>query len=179
MKSLSESIESCLEREGVEYQHADDPSVLTFGFTSDNGSFFGYVAANEEGRVVRVYIMAPMKAAKAKRHAIAELFTRINQRVALGGFELDMDDGSMDYKTSAILGESELHDEIMEHLLRANWWAMNTFFPAINMVLFGNITPQHAVDTVVQLRQLDMADEADPKTRLGGQPGDIPRGSMN
>jgi len=87
-----------------------------------------------------------VKAPKDKRLAIAELFAGINQNLVFGHFELDMHHGLIDYKTSVILGESELHDDILD----ANWWAMDTFFPAINMVLCGNITPKHAVYGVLR-----------------------------
>jgi hypothetical protein len=95
MESISESIRSSLEREGIEYKQAEKPGMLTFVLASDNGDFFGYVAASEEERVVRVHIMVPPKAPIPKRHAVAELFVRINERVALGGFQLNMDDGAM------------------------------------------------------------------------------------
>jgi len=179
MRSILQSVESFLEREKIEYQHEDDPSMLTFSLTSNNGSFSGYVAANEEEGVVRVHIWVPPKAPKAKRRAMAELLARINERVALGGFQLDMDDGEMNYKTCVILGESELHDNIMKHLFCANLWAIKTFFPAINMVLFGNSTPRHAANTVVRACQASIADESDSTTARNEGPSDISRESIN
>lgn len=179
MRSIVESVDSFLEREGIDHQRADDPSVLTFSLTSNNGSFSGCVAANEEEGVVRVHICVPPKAPTAKRCAMAELLARINERVALGGFQLDMDDGEISYKTSAILGESELHDDIMKNLFRANWWAINTFFPAINMVLFGNSTPRHAVNTVLRACQSSIADESDSTTARNEGPREISRESIN
>jgi hypothetical protein len=64
----------------------------------------------------------------------------------LGNFEIDMDDGLITYKTSIILGKSGLHEDVIKHLLYANWMASDKYCPAISAVAFGNVSPKRAAE---------------------------------
>jgi hypothetical protein len=55
---------------------------------------------------------------------------RANEYVFLGNFELDFEEGTVSYKASIILEKAPLHDDIIKHLLFANLYAADSFFPA-------------------------------------------------
>ena len=122
-----------------------------------------------------------MKVPSSKRQEVAELLMRVNQCLLLGNFDLNMDRGVIAYKTSVMLGDSSLHDDIIEHLLLANWCAMDRYFPAMNMVLFGNISPKKAIEKVKGRLgpPPDSSDDADPGDSFHGRLGDILGRSLN
>ncbi len=116
------------------YTFKMDPSCFTCSATGslavgDSGCFLGYVDIDEEQRTLYIRTLAPVKVPTSKRQEVAELLMRVNQRFLLGNFDLNMDSGVIAYKTSVMLGDSSLHDDIIEHLLYANWRAVDRYFP--------------------------------------------------
>lgn len=78
--------------------------------------------------------------------------------------------------------------EVAELLMRVNQHLvpgtlelnMDRFFPAINAVLFGNISPKHAIDGMRRRQpQPDNPDDRNPHESFRRRLGDILRGSMN
>jgi excisionase family DNA binding protein len=110
---------------------------------------------------------------------MSELLIKVNIDLLLGSFDLHINSSIAVYRTSIILGNSDLEDDITEHLLYVNWCAMDTYFPAINMVLFGNMSPKQAIEKVRKRRssQPDSPDEAD--TDVSNRLGDILGGLIN
>ena len=155
--------------------------MFKLGFAGDSGCFLGYVDIDEEQRTLYIRTLAPVKVPSSKRQEVAELLMRANPRLVLGNFDLNMDSGVIAYKTSAMLGDSSLHDDIIGHLLYANWYAMDRYFPAMNMVLFGNISPKKAIGKVKEGRRPppDSSDDTDSGDFFDGRLGDILGGSMN
>jgi len=177
MKRIDEAVRSFFEREEIRFEHTELPEVFKLGFVGENGCFLGYVDADEDERTIQIRTLAPVVVSRGKRSQAAELLTRINQRLVLGTLELDMDNGDIACRTSIILGESDLPHDIMEHLLYANWCVMDRFFPAVNAVLFGNMSPKQALDR--SRRRQSQPDEVTAEERLRKRLGDIRGNSMN
>jgi hypothetical protein len=181
MKSITEAIKSFFKQEGIKFEQVGRDSIFKLGFVGDSGCFLGYVNIDEEQRALYIRTLAPVRVPTSKRQKLAELLMRFNQRLLLGGFDLNMNSGLIAYKTSIILGEGNLHDDIIEHLLFANWWAIDKYFPAINMVIFGNISPKPAIEKVKGRRgpAPDSSDDTDPGEFFRGRLGNILGGSLN
>ena len=180
MNSLTTAVQSFLEREEIGFEHTEYAGVFSVGFIGEYGHFEASITIDEDKGTVRVWTLAPLVVPRGKRLQAAELLTRINQCLAIGILELDMDDGAVACRTSIILDESDLHHDIMKHLLHANWYAIDTFFPAINAVVFGNMLPKQAFDRARrQLAQLDDSDEEEHGRPRGEWLRDILGGSMN
>jgi len=75
-----------------------------------------------------------------------EVTTLANVQVRYGCFELSVKTGHCAYKTNIMLGNADLHEDIVEHLIHANWFYTDCYFPAISSVIFGNISPHEAID---------------------------------
>jgi hypothetical protein len=178
MKDVIVAVHSFLRHEEIKFEQTHFDGVLKLGFIGDNGCFLGYVDADEERRAVQVRTIAPVRVERSKMPDVAELLMRVNCRLLLGNLELNMDSGTIVSRTGIVLGESDLHHEVMEHLLYANWLNMDRFFPAVNAVLFGNISPRKALDRVLQQRP-DPPDDAGRDESPGGRLRDILGGSSN
>lgn len=177
MKSITAAVQSFLEHEEIAFEQTELAGVLKLGFLGKNGCFRGYVDVDEDKRIVQVRTLAPVVVSRSRRSRVAELVTRINERLVLGTVELSMDSSSVACRTSIILGESNPHHDVLEHLLYVNWCAMDTFFPAINAVLFGNMVPKDALDAT--RRRPSQPDEETPAERLRRRLGEIQPDSMN
>lgn len=177
MKSLARAVENLLQREQVYYERTDKVGVFRSGFHSESGSFLSSIDASGAERTIRVCTTAPLRVPRSQRARVAELVARINEHLLFGHFGLGMDLGVVVCETSIMLGDSDLHPDIMRHLLFANWWAMDLYFPAVRMVVLRKMTPQQAIDVVE--RRPEIPDEGDAREPLGGRLSDILRGSMN
>ena len=180
IKSLAEAVQTFLECEEIKFKHTEYTGVFKFGLIGEHGYFQGYIATDEDKGTVRVKTLAPLVVPQSKRPQAAELLARINQHLALGVLELDMDSGTVACRTSIVLGESNLHHDVMEHLLYANWHVMDWFFPAINAVVFADVSPKEAIDKArcKQLRSRDN-DESTRPDCFTRRLGDVWGSSMN
>ena len=181
MKSITEVIKSFFKQEGIKFEQVGRDSIFKLGFAGDSGSFLGYVDIDEEQRTLYIRTLAPVRVPTSKRQEVAELLMRFNQRLLLGGFDLNMDSGLIAYKTSIVLGDSDLHNDILEHLLFANWWAMDRYFPAFSLVIFGDVQPKKAVEMIRKSRGSVSDNDDDNETPKTPSPWlrDILGGSMN
>jgi hypothetical protein len=70
-----------------------------------------------------------------------ELLTRINFELALGCFEMNLVDGEIRFRTSAIMPGADITPGIVEHLVRSNLCIVEERYPQIMAVLYAGITP--------------------------------------
>jgi hypothetical protein len=152
MESITKIVKNYFRRESIEFEQIGNDNAFEIGFAGEHGCFLGYVAVDEEERTILVETIAPIKAPKDKRLKAAELIARINRLLLIGNFNFNMDTGLIAYKTSIILGDSNLHGDIIKHLLFANWFAMDKYFPAFNLVIFGDVQPKKAVEMIRKSR---------------------------
>jgi hypothetical protein len=178
MKDILVAVQSFFKREGIRYKRTRFAGVLQCGFAGENGCFLGYVKVDEEHRIIQIRTLSPVRVPQNKISDVAELLARINRRLLLATLELDVDDGVVASRTSIILGESDLHHDVMGHLLFANWQAMDEYFPAVNAVIFGNLSTRQAIEGVRRQRP-DDPDKATRDEPLGGRLRDIVHGSAN
>jgi hypothetical protein len=182
MKSITESVKSFFKQKGMRFEQIDHSRAFKLGFAGHNGRFLGYLAVDEEERTVLIKSISPAKAPKNKMSNAAELIARINRPLLIGNFELDIDTGLITYKTSIILGDSDLHNDILENLLFANWFAMDRYFPAFNLVIFGDVQPKKAIEMIRKSRGSG-SDNSDEDNGTPKTPSlwlrDILGGSMN
>lgn len=123
--------------------------IITMIFSGNNGEWVCYAEAveddeDEEGWFV-FYSTCPVKASEEKRHEVAEYITRANYGIRFGNFELDFEDGAIQYKTSIKLREDELSRTIMENLVYINVYMMDKYLPGIMKVIYSDVSPAQAI----------------------------------
>ena len=145
MQNMTETFKTICEKKDIGIQQTGDTTLRT-GFASDNGDFDTYIDIYDEPGQITVRTILPVKATQAKLLQVMEVTTLANVQVRYGCFELSVKTGHCAYKTNIILGNADLHEDIVEHLIHANWFYTDCYFPAISSVIFGNISPQKAID---------------------------------
>lgn len=120
---------------GVEV--TDDGDRLVLGFTGANGAYPCVLLAREPQDELIFYSVAPVSVPHEQRVAVAMLLTRLNYGMALGNFELDVDDGEVRYKTTVALAGRDAGDEVLRPLVTVNVSTMDRYLPALQEVLGG------------------------------------------
>jgi len=180
MEHLTTTIERFFKREEIKFERTEYPGVFQLAYRGDNGCFHGYVEADEDERSVRIEMYLPLIVAEDRRVQVAELLARINQGEPFSTLQLDMDDGWMTCRTGVFLGQSNLHHDIMEHLLLVNWYTADNVFPVILAVVLGHISPKAAAESGWECPpESDCPKEENGDTSLSDKVGEIWRNSMN
>ena len=171
MKSMTESLkEFCEKREIPLRKHGD--TSFKIGFVGDTGTFDTYINIYEEEGQIVVRTLLPVKAPLEKLTQACEILMLANGIIHYGNFELCFRTGFIAFKTTAILGRAELHEDINENLVFYNWMYTERFFPAINAVLFADITPKDAIETLKpQERPQAQANDVDTSKLIGDRLG--------
>jgi hypothetical protein len=100
MGPIFETVGGWLEGQGIEYETRDDQS-FSFNYKGNNGLWPCFVICREEEEQVLFYSVAPVAVAEERRVDVAELILRANYGAVLGGFEMDVDDGEVRYRTGS------------------------------------------------------------------------------
>jgi hypothetical protein len=98
-----------------------------------------------------------LKVPEAKRSALYELFARANEKLWIGHFGLDSDEGMPLFRHSVLLrGAPGASAESLEDMIDIAITECERFFPAFQFVLWGGKTPKDALDAAM----LECAGEA-------------------
>jgi hypothetical protein len=98
-----------------------------------------------------------LKVPEKRRHALYELLARANDRLWIGHFGMDADDGMPVFRHSVLLrGARGASAESLEDMVDIAITECERFFPAFQFVLWGGKTPTDALDAAM----LECAGEA-------------------
>ena len=130
------------------YHRTSERPSLFSGFNGDNVQWDFNMTVRETSPglfQLGVNSFIPNKSVPARRSAITELLTRINFELALGCFEMNLADGEIRFRTSAMMPAADISPGIIEHLLRSNISIVDERYPQIMAVLYAGVSPEEAL----------------------------------
>ena len=104
-------------------------------FFEERGARMILVGASEEGEFCIVLSYLPQRCPQDRRWQCAELLTRINYGMALGGFQMELETGKVLYNTSYPFKAGNFEKDLFWDLLKQNFDVMDHFMPAIGWVV--------------------------------------------
>lgn len=129
--------------------HETEKSIYaTANYQGDHSTYRLILEAYEKIDVFLVYAYISTKIPKKKYAAIAELLTRINFSVRLGGFQFDMDDGTLRYQCSVDVEGSSLSPRMVNSMVSAALSSADEYFPAIMQIAYADKTPLQALEAL-------------------------------
>lgn len=146
MGHLVELARSVMEEGEGPVAEIDGTTILVAEGIGERGNLTVFTHAREADEQLVVYAMRPDKAPVDRRSSVGEFFTRANFMLAVGNFELDLDDGEMRFKVSVDSEGVELHPRMVGQMLRTAIASMDLFSPGIDRVLAGDATPARILD---------------------------------
>jgi hypothetical protein len=145
MTNLLKSVVLFFEENDWKFEVVPDDSAVVVGFQGEHGKWKCYSKARDEEQQVVFYSLFPTKVSKDRIQFMSELLSRANYGIVIGNFELDYDDGEVRYKTSIDVEGEQLTSSLMDNIVCANVDAMDAYFPAIQAVIDGKLSPQEAI----------------------------------
>ena len=113
-------------------------SVLRTSFQGDNGRWVCYAQPLEEREQALFYSIWEEPVPEERRAAAAESIARANSDLPLGNFELDLERGTLRFKTSIAVGGDRLTPALFKHLVYANVTTFDRYLPGLQALLAGS-----------------------------------------
>ena len=111
-----------------------------------HGQWTAIFDLREDDEQLLVYSVIAVNIPEERRNSVALYLTRANNGLAIGNFEMDLDNGDVRFKTSIDVEEAELSDALIDHLFLANVVSADRYLPGIHAVAAGE-DPVSAADS--------------------------------
>jgi len=123
----------------ADYKFYADPDRDIFRMTTTcrNASYNVVFDIKEDKEQLFVYVCCSNRVPEDRRLQVAEFITRSNFGMAMGNFEMDMNDGEMRYKVSIDVEDGELSCKMVQNMLAASIQTMERYFPGLMAVCYG------------------------------------------
>ena len=149
MPSLMDRVRHFLDSDDWEYEREGDDQVF-MQFGGDHGQWPVMAHVQQDAGQVLFYSLAPLTFPPALLPAVAEFVVRANYGLHIGSFDLDLEDGSVQFRTSVDVEQDEdaLTPTVLKHLLYHNVITMDRYLPGLQALLEEGVTPTAAIAAV-------------------------------
>ncbi|MBU2842672.1 YbjN domain-containing protein [Acidithiobacillus thiooxidans] len=126
-----------------------DYPVMTCALQVPNGTLDIFCHVHEDRERILFYLRPQnLDISAHKRLAVAEFVTRANYGLSLGNFELDMEDGEINFKTILQAPAAVLSTALLRPYLLLGVETINHYLPGLDKVLAGQETPAAAINAL-------------------------------
>jgi len=155
MSKMFETVVRFFDEKEWKYERRDEDETLIAGFTAKNGKFRCIAICKPEQDILLFRTLLSVMVPEEKRLEAAEFLTRANYGLVLGGFEMDMSDGEVGYKTSIDVEGGELTPALVGNMVHPNIQTADRYYPGLMKLLYGNLTPKEAVESIEKRKSSD------------------------
>jgi hypothetical protein len=126
----------------------EENRLVRSGINGDNGEWRIVISPSDEDEVCLMLSVFPQRCPEHRRAACAELLTRINYGMLVGGFEMDFEGGHINFKSSYPFPRGQLDTEMLQRVVGHNLNCMDKHLPAIMSVIYAGTSPAKALAAV-------------------------------
>uniref|UniRef100_A0A7S4KBF7 Uncharacterized protein n=1 Tax=Odontella aurita TaxID=265563 RepID=A0A7S4KBF7_9STRA len=145
---IFKAVHKMLKGAGTKYFVDPDRDMIRMSATGKHATYNAIFDAREQKEQLFVYVCCPNMAPVDRRLPAAEFITRANWGLAIGNFEMDMNDGEVRYKVSIDVEEGEISCKMVQNMLGASTQTMERYFPGLMSVYYADKDAASAVSTV-------------------------------
>lgn len=135
-------------RENGQLFHRLTPGAFGMRVRQPRATYDLIVMANEESRLVSCYVTHSLLFPEPRRSALAEAITRANWGCGMGGFDLDLDDGTLRFRTAIDVEGGALVPTMVNNMIGTSLYTMERFHEAFMRVAWGGVEAREAVAQV-------------------------------
>lgn len=148
MSELIDIAAAALSELGWDYKRVEQFPVLSVAVEAPNGIIDVFVHAHADARRLLVYLRP--QGLMIENHQLAmmaDFLTRANYGLPLGNFELDMNDGELNFKNSLDVSGGHLTAAMVKTLVLFGIESMNRYLPGLRAILQGT-QPKDAIESI-------------------------------
>ncbi|MBC7529270.1 MAG: hypothetical protein H7308_17200 [Chthonomonadaceae bacterium] len=159
MATLMESALEYLEDNSIHYQKVEGKDVLHLGFELENFYANCVLFVDEEQRYLGFSSVCGLRIPQDKRTEISEFIARANYGLGIGAFQMNFDNGEILYKTGIYARDSEIESNLLDAIVCANTQTHDRYYPGLIDVLFRDIAPSDAIETIESNRESSVSED--------------------
>jgi hypothetical protein len=146
MSQILEAVIAFLNEQGWEYTQVEDRPIFKIDYKGESGPWVCYAHAREEDEQFLFYSVLEAAIPADKRPAMLEFIARANYGIAIGNFEMDLEDGEIRFKTSIDVEGYYLPVELIRQMVLSNVMSMDLFLPGIIEVVNKGTPPAEVIE---------------------------------
>ncbi len=127
------------------YHLLEDQNTIVLSFKGHNGEWNCIAQVRDEQQQIVFYSAYEESVPEGRREAVSKLLTRLNYQLVFGAFELDLDDGELNFRTAIDANGFIPEIRLIRNLVHTNITTMDRYLPVINAVISGS-EPKLALD---------------------------------
>lgn len=145
MTEISDALNQLCLQEGWEITELDDGEAMIEFKDEDHVEWSCFAYTREKQHQFVFYSIAFEDVPKDRIASIAEFITRINYGLSVGNFEINIDKGTLRYKTSLDFDKTAPTANLIAPLIYANITTFGKFLPILEQLIANEISPLEAV----------------------------------
>ncbi|MBR5405012.1 MAG: YbjN domain-containing protein [Oscillospiraceae bacterium] len=145
---IAETIEDFLRADDWKFDPVDENGVIRFSVSLKCKFRRCNVAIQVRNTCFMVLATLPLTADEESRPNVLEYLNRANYGLIRGGFEMDMADGEVRYRTSQYCGDEDvlISHETVKDTLYVSLSMLERYGTAMLEVMLGNLEPAEAIE---------------------------------
>lgn len=108
----------------------------------DSGTYRFELISGMQGQDFTLYLRMPENIPERHCFAVMELLTRLNYRLAVGHFEMDLDDGEVRFVHRQLTEDSDFSRNLLLTLMRISLDLVDTWYPGMLRIVQDGLHPQ-------------------------------------
>ena len=146
--SLIDPVNAFFEEMGWEATRLEKVPVVTTGLQLPTGEVEIFAHAHDEQNRILIYVRPRGLDIPAERMlAVAEFLTRANYGLPLGNFEMDLQDGEINFKNSIEIVDCQVSVALVRPMVIGAVETVNRYLPGLQQVVAGT-APAQAIAAV-------------------------------
>ena len=140
------SVREHLIGQNLNVQLVGDGEAITANMDLKNLRILLAFAVQRKSKVVQIESFLPVRIPEGRRPAVLDLLSRVNWTIRTGRFVVDLTDGEVRFRVEAEHEDTARIVSRVEERMLLSCLIIDTFFPAMMEVVFGNKDPKAAME---------------------------------
>jgi len=145
LASLFDILVDFLAEDGWAPESVSDESIVRLKARGESGEWELYGLAREDDQQIVVYAECPLTAPEERRAEVMEFITRANFGLAVGNFDLDLDDGEIRFRTSLDVKGDRLSPALLRQVVWDNIAVTDKYLPGLREVIESGVSAREAL----------------------------------
>lgn len=162
MSKLFNQVLNYLDEHEVRYQKFEDDGVFAIPNIGGKNGYWNCLIDVSDSHKVIIRSIFNGKAKKNRVKELMEYIIRTNDNLMIGNWDINLDSGSITYKTSAVFDaklDSESVNLFIDSLFGINIVTFDSQMPFLMEIIYGKVSAKKAIEKYNKGLMLDMKEE--------------------
>lgn len=150
-KSLFEILCQILKEEGWKYECDTKNEIVRLEIHGTNSDYTSFIIVDEEQESLLCNTHIRQKIPYSKRLELCNFMNRVNYELAIGNFEMDMDDGEIRFRTYLDSANAEPTKEQLLNLIWNGAQAFDTYYPGLLKIITTDFSSEEALELCFEI----------------------------